>query len=96
MLESWSQIEDCISCRQKSFLNHPEGLLTTETGAVKFKHVPLKQLTHLLSIYCLGLSDVKLAPASGAAVALRPVDLETVINHILNKQLIISNTFLTY
>ena len=41
--------------------------------------------------YCLRLLDVKLAPASRAAVALRPVDLETVINRIFNVQLIISN-----
>ena len=66
-----------------------------ETGAVKYKRVPLKQLTQLLSIYCLRLLDVKLAPASRAAVALQPVESKTVINQIFNVQLIISNNHFT-
>ena len=63
---------------------------------MQFKHASLKQLSQLLSVYCLCLLNVKLAPASRAAVALQPVDLETVINHILKMHLTILNTSLTY
>ena len=49
MLESWYQVEDCTSFPNVLFKTTRKDPYK-ETGAVKYKHVPLKQLTHLLSI----------------------------------------------